>query len=348
MTDGIYGFTGSTAQAYASANSIPFHTLYKVTLDSMGGSDVPFGYAVSGGTVNQPADPARSGYVFGGWYPTAACDTTAVSFPYVVTSDATLYAKWTPLYTVTFDSQGGSAVASQTVEEGFKAEKTADPVLSGSVFGGWYKDEALTAPWDFSADIVTSNMTLYAKWTKLELSSSVSGGKIYTGGRIVLTPSVGGGTWDWDHSFFSATFNSPAAFTALKTGMSTITYTVDGQIASYTVTVGEALSLSTADTDGKIYVGGRITLSPNLSGGAWSYDSGYLSLSGNTFTGLNAGTTTVTYTADGQNASYTVTIEDTILPKTGQDFTWVWILGIAAMAVSGLACLMFRKHNSRA
>jgi hypothetical protein len=48
------------------------------------------------------------------------------------------------------------------------------------------------------------------------------------GGRIVLDPQPSGGTWDWDKTFFSATFNSPATFTALKTGTSTITYTVGG------------------------------------------------------------------------------------------------------------------------
>ena len=81
---------------------------------------------------------------------------------------------------------------------------------------GWYADEALNTPWDFDTDTITDDTTLYAKWTQLTLASSVSSGKIYTGGRITLTPSVDGGTWDWDDTFFSATFNSPATFTALE------------------------------------------------------------------------------------------------------------------------------------
>jgi LPXTG-motif cell wall-anchored protein len=56
----------------------------------------------------------------------------------------------------------------------------------------------------------------------------------------VLTPNIDGGTWNWDKRFFSATFNSPATFTGLKAGVSTITYTVDGQTASYVVTVKES------------------------------------------------------------------------------------------------------------
>lgn len=40
----------------------------------------------------------------------------------------------------------------------------ANPIRSGYTLGGWYKDQACTVPWDFSKDIVTSDMTLYAQW----------------------------------------------------------------------------------------------------------------------------------------------------------------------------------------
>lgn len=71
----------------------------------------------------------------------------------------------TPTYTVTFDSQGGSAVDSQTVEEGGKATEPTAPTKTGNTFGGWYKESACTNAWDFATDTVTSNATLYAKWT---------------------------------------------------------------------------------------------------------------------------------------------------------------------------------------
>ena len=73
--------------------------------------------------------------------------------------------KETPSYTVTFDSQGGTAVASQTVEEGGKVAKPADPTKSGFFFVGWYKEVAGTNAWNFDTDVVTANVTLYAKWT---------------------------------------------------------------------------------------------------------------------------------------------------------------------------------------
>ena len=65
--------------------------------------------------------------------------------------------------TVTFNSNGGSAVAAQTVDNGGKATKPADPTKSGYTFGGWYTDSGCTAAFNFNS-AVTADMTLYAKW----------------------------------------------------------------------------------------------------------------------------------------------------------------------------------------
>ena len=67
-------------------------------------------------------------------------------------------------YTVTFDSQGGSAVDPVTVINGRSIARPADPGLDGSIFVGWYTDAAHTVPFAFGAQPVTSDMTLYAYW----------------------------------------------------------------------------------------------------------------------------------------------------------------------------------------
>jgi len=65
---------------------------------------------------------------------------------------------------VTFESNGGSAVASQTIStENGTATKPDDPTKDGYTFGGWYTDAALTTAYEFSTP-VTVNTTLYAKW----------------------------------------------------------------------------------------------------------------------------------------------------------------------------------------
>jgi uncharacterized repeat protein (TIGR02543 family) len=71
-------------------------------------------------------------------------------------------------WAVTFNSMGGSSVASITVANGARIEKPADPTNEDYVFSGWFKDEERTSEWNFAVDTVTANITLYAKWTDAE------------------------------------------------------------------------------------------------------------------------------------------------------------------------------------
>ena len=67
-------------------------------------------------------------------------------------------------YTVTFETNGGSAVSTQTVLTGQKATEPEIPTREGYQFAGWYSDSGLTTSYDFDHS-VTGNVTLYAKWT---------------------------------------------------------------------------------------------------------------------------------------------------------------------------------------
>jgi M6 family metalloprotease-like protein/uncharacterized repeat protein (TIGR02543 family) len=69
-------------------------------------------------------------------------------------------------YNVTFNSNGGTAVPSQTVKNNEMATLPTQPSKAGSVFAGWYTDANLTNAYNFATP-VTSNLTLYAKWTVL-------------------------------------------------------------------------------------------------------------------------------------------------------------------------------------
>lgn len=69
------------------------------------------------------------------------------------------------MYLVQFNSNGGSAVASQSIESGELVTEPADPTKEGYTFGGWYSDLSLADAWDFSTDTVSGNMMLYAKWS---------------------------------------------------------------------------------------------------------------------------------------------------------------------------------------
>ena len=84
--------------------------------------------------------------------------------------DANGFQEGTTTYTVTFNSKGGTAVASQTVglkygQTTVKATEPTAPTRTNYTFGGWYKESSCTNAWDFASDGVTADVTLYAKWT---------------------------------------------------------------------------------------------------------------------------------------------------------------------------------------
>ena len=93
-----------------------------------------------------------------------------------------------PPATVTFNSQGGSAVNSQTVEHGGLATEPTAPTKEGCTFGGWYKELECINAWDFATDAVTSDVTLYAKWT-INFYTVAYNGNGNTAGTVPVGPS---------------------------------------------------------------------------------------------------------------------------------------------------------------
>ena len=163
----------------------PVPTKYTVTFNLNGATGTaPATQTIEDGkTATEPTAPTWTGYVFGGWYTDKDCTSANKwTFTTAVTSNITLYAKWTAeetnsatKYTVTFDLNGatGTAPATQTIEEGKTATAPADPTWTGYVFGGWYTDKDCTSAWTFTT-AVTSNITLYAKWTAEEIDNPVT------------------------------------------------------------------------------------------------------------------------------------------------------------------------------
>jgi uncharacterized repeat protein (TIGR02543 family) len=83
--------------------------------------------------------------------------------------------------TVSFDSQGGSYVASQTVAKGSTVFRPEDPVKEGVFFGGWYTDTDCSNPCDYTA-MVSGTLTLYAKWwTESEMFAAEFGASVPAG-----------------------------------------------------------------------------------------------------------------------------------------------------------------------
>ncbi|MBT1167165.1 InlB B-repeat-containing protein [Bifidobacterium simiarum] len=152
-----------TLTAQWTKNAVPV-TYRTVAFNSNGGSAVASQKVANGQKATQPANPTRAGYTFAGWYN----GKTKYDFNKPVTANLTLTAQWTKnavpvtYRTVAFNSNGGSAVASQKVANGAKVAQPKNPTRSGYTFAGWYYGNA---KWDFNRG-VTANITLTAKWTK--------------------------------------------------------------------------------------------------------------------------------------------------------------------------------------
>ena len=113
-------------------------------------------------------------------------------------------------YTVTFDANGhGTAPTEQKTSYGGKITEPAAPTAENYYFRGWFKESTCENIWDFDSDIVTANITLYAKWSDCDHSGntntlsctnnticSVCGGTVAPTGH---TPSAGWSKDSTDH-----------------------------------------------------------------------------------------------------------------------------------------------------
>ncbi|MDR0567359.1 MAG: InlB B-repeat-containing protein, partial [Prevotellaceae bacterium] len=176
---------------------------YSVTFESSGGSAVDAQAVLPGGVATAPAAPTKASNTFAGWYSDAGL-TKLWNFPIdKVTGNMKLYARWIgsgiTTYTVSFNSNEGSAVDAQTVAKDGTVVRPANPTKASNTFAGWYGDANFTKLWSFAADKVTANMTLYARWISATIpyTASVDSSVTYDGsphgvGPLTLSPQFAG------------------------------------------------------------------------------------------------------------------------------------------------------------
>lgn len=99
----------------------------------------------------------------GDWTQTATYDESSETISMTYDSAQMRFIRRTP-YTVTYDTAGGSSIASTTVINGRMPVKPADPTRSEYVFAGWFADSGYTTPYNFGTTPVTENITVHALW----------------------------------------------------------------------------------------------------------------------------------------------------------------------------------------
>lgn len=165
----------------------PSPTTYTVSVSNDGNGTGAANPAsgVEGSEIKLTATP-NTGYRFKEWQVVSGGVTVADNKFTLGSSDVEIRAifELIPTYAVTFHVDGGTEVPDQTIVEGGKATKPADPIKEGYVFNGWYRDAAFAAAFDFNTAI-TADTTVYAKWAAAS---------------YVLT-SVAGATADASHTW---------------------------------------------------------------------------------------------------------------------------------------------------
>ena len=173
-TGSYFMWLDSNGNSYAPGASVPADVTeltvqwtaptYTVTLNA-GDSTINSGNVTSytyGVGATLPTDVTRTGYTFKGWYdnesltgsPVTAIDDTE-------TGNKEYWAKWEiNQYTITFDTNGGSEIASITQDYGTPITAPADPTREGYTFIGWDTEIPTTMP--------AENITLKAKWKDIE------------------------------------------------------------------------------------------------------------------------------------------------------------------------------------
>ena len=126
---------------------------YTITFDTAGGSEIAPITQDYDTAITAPADPTREGYTFIGW---------DMEIPTTMPAEnMTVTAQWEiNRYTITFDTAGGSEIASITQDYGTAITTPADPTREGYTFIGWDREIPETMP--------AENITVTAQWKDTE------------------------------------------------------------------------------------------------------------------------------------------------------------------------------------
>jgi uncharacterized repeat protein (TIGR02543 family) len=271
---------------------------YTITFNADGGSPATQTRTVNSGTSlgdDMPPEPAKTDYVFDGWYTAPNGVGTEFTATTTVSADTTVYAKLSVIqYTVTFDADGGSPAEQErfvTIGSGSVgvANMPDGPEKSGYVFGGWYTAKNGGGTWFTPDTTVTEDVTVYAWWTppvptNLSLDASL---------RWLSDNAVEDGAYT-----ITLTRDETIAPTTLSYGGKNVSVTLRGDAEKRTVNLSSSGNLFTVASrvtltlDNNIVLRGRSNNTSALvgvnSGGILNMKAGS-KISGNTVSSYNSG-----------------------------------------------------------
>lgn len=194
-----YTSTGTGTRAWdKTANTVLYARWstvgsFAITFSTNGGSELsPVYFSTDDANLAKyrPADPTRKGHIFAGWYKDEEL-TNPFNFEIepVPTTGITLWADWTVRTSViTFNENGEISTLTYTYGEDFPPAPDAIS-LENHEFDGWFHLSELIdeSNWEEFLDNLTSNVTLYAKFTPHPVIALVSNN--ITIGSIIIPPN---------------------------------------------------------------------------------------------------------------------------------------------------------------
>ena len=304
LTDNSYTVENLSADQTVVANFTAIS--YTIGYDLAGGSVAsanPTSYTIESSAITLN-NPTKTGYTFAGWTGTGLAEpTTSVTIAAGSTGDRSYTATWqVNKYTITFDSNGGSAIDPITQDYGSAVTPPAAPTKSGYDFTGWEPAVPATMP--------AENITCVAQWTinQYTITFNTAGGSVIapitqdyaTAVVAPANPTRDGYTFaGWDKDIPT---NIPAENVTITATWTPVNYTI-----SYNLDGGSVVGVN--PTSYTIESAPITLINPTKDG----YD-----FAGWTGTGLDAATKTViiatgntgdrSYTATWTKKTYTVSI----------------------------------------
>lgn len=300
----VDGIRVATTWSEAAASSVVTYTVAYNANGGTGSQTDPSSPYNSGATVTVlgAGSIARSGYIFAGWNTAAGGGGTSYSpgNTFAIAANTTLYAQWTPVYTVTYNGNGNTSGSAPT-DSGTYANGATVTVLAntgalaktGYTFAGWNTaadgsgtDYATTGSATFTMG--SSNVTLYAKWTINTYSITYDGNGNDGGTPPVDANSpynysstvtvLGAGTLTKSGNAFAgwntasdgsgtsyaagSTFNIAANTTLYAQWTASPTITLSGTLSAVNTTYGTASPTPTSFSVSGIFLTGDLTVTP--------------------------------------------------------------------------------------
>ena len=129
---------------------------------------------VPGGTVDATGVPlivTETGKAFLHW--SASSGGSAFDFESPINANTTLYAVLADMWTVSFNTQGGSTTLPKYIADGQPLGTVEDPIRPGFTFGGWYTEPDGAGTEYTSSTTIEESVILYAKWTGLPVDYTI-------------------------------------------------------------------------------------------------------------------------------------------------------------------------------